>query len=80
MPKIRRSPQHASLQRILVGRRAAAKLSQLELAERLGRPQSFVSKYEQGERRLSVVELLEVADAIGCSAEDIMSELRRSAT
>ena len=36
-----------------------------ELAKRLGKPQSFVAKYEGGERRLDVVEFLGVMRAIG---------------
>ena len=39
----------------------------------LNRPQSYVSKYESGERRLDVVEFLEVADAVGVRAEDIVT-------
>ena len=38
--------------------------SQASLAEQLNRPQSFVSKYERGERRLDVVEFLEVCSAL----------------
>ena len=45
--------------------RKTARLTQAELAGRLNRPQSFVSKYERGERRLDVVEFGEVARAIG---------------
>ncbi|HZT29203.1 MAG TPA: helix-turn-helix transcriptional regulator [Bryobacteraceae bacterium] len=40
-------------------------LTQHELAARLKRPQSFVSKYERGERRLDVVEFAAVARALG---------------
>lgn len=42
-----------------------AGITQVGLAERLGRPQSFVSKYERGERRLDVIELCEVCHALG---------------
>ncbi len=54
-----------TLRALLVEGRKAAGLTQQDLAARLGRPQSFVSKYERGERRLDVVEFLEVADALG---------------
>ena len=75
MPPARRSPVHLALQRILIERRAAAGLSQAALAERIGRPQSFIAKIEGGERRLDVPELLELAAALGCQAEDIVAEL-----
>lgn len=39
-------------------------MTQVQLAERLGKPQSFVSKYENGERRLDVIELIEVLEAL----------------
>lgn len=49
----------------LISARKEADLTQQTLAERLCRPQSFVSKYENGERRLDVAEFLKVAEAIG---------------
>ena len=50
---------------LLVEARKKAALSQAQLADKLSRPQSFVSKYERGERRLDVVEFEVVADALG---------------
>jgi transcriptional regulator with XRE-family HTH domain len=50
---------------LLVEARRKATLSQTQLADKLSRPQSFVSKYERGERRLDVVEFEQVADALG---------------
>ncbi|MGH2508086.1 MAG: helix-turn-helix domain-containing protein [Ktedonobacteraceae bacterium] len=44
--------------------REAAKLRQIDLAERLGRPQSFVSKYESGEKTLDFLEVKEVCHAL----------------
>ena len=41
--------------------RQKAGLTQVEVAERLGRPQSYVSKCESGERRVDVIELAEFA-------------------
>lgn len=64
MPRSRRSPRRARLQEMLIEARHAAGLTQVELAARLKRPQSFVSKYETGERRLDVVELIEVVEAM----------------
>jgi transcriptional regulator with XRE-family HTH domain len=45
--------------------RKAARVTQASLAETLGRPQSFVAKYESGERRLDVAEFVGIAPAIG---------------
>jgi transcriptional regulator with XRE-family HTH domain len=49
----------------LVGARIDACISQTVLAERLRRPQSFISKYENRERTLDVAEFVEIATAIG---------------
>jgi transcriptional regulator with XRE-family HTH domain len=59
----------------LVSARKLAGLTQMQLANRLSRPQSFVSKYERGERRLDVVEFLEVARAIGVTPFRLLKEL-----
>lgn len=65
MGKSIHSPQHQKLRELLTAARKKAGLTQAEVAERLGRPQSFVAKYEGGERRLDVVELIQVARAVG---------------
>ena len=49
---------------LLVETRKTVGLTQAELSQRLNRPQSFVSKYERGERRLDVVEFGDVARAL----------------
>ena len=59
----------------LVEARKAGGLTQMQLAEKLARPQSFVSKYERGERRLDVVEFLEVARAIAIDPFRLLKEL-----
>ncbi|HEX5889670.1 MAG TPA: helix-turn-helix transcriptional regulator, partial [Pyrinomonadaceae bacterium] len=45
--------------------RVRSKLTQTEVARRLGLPQSYVSKYETGERRLDFVETLFVCEVLG---------------
>jgi len=60
---------------LLIKARESSGLTQIELAEKLARPQSFVSKYERGERRLDVVEFLEVAQAIGIDPAQIISKI-----
>ena len=50
---------------MLVAERKAAGLTQTAVAARLGKPPSYVAKYEGGDRRLDVLEYLDVAAAIG---------------
>ena len=53
--------------------RLEQELTQSEVAARLAVPQSVVSKYESGERRLDMVELESVADALGVSLLDLVT-------
>jgi transcriptional regulator with XRE-family HTH domain len=50
---------------LMIAARKRAGLTQQQLAKRLKRPQSFVAKYEGGERRIDVVEFTEICRAIG---------------
>ncbi len=60
-----RSPQQKQLRRLLRELRRRHQLTQAEVAKRLSKPQSFVAKYESGERRLSAIEIIQVARALG---------------
>lgn len=52
-------------------------LTQAQLAERLNKPQSYVSKIEMGERSLHVSELFAYSDALGLSAQDVVARLEK---
>lgn len=71
------SAEYRRLCAILRQQRLDAGLTQVQVAERLGVPQSFVSKYESGERRLDVVELRHVVVALGSSLDSVILELQR---
>jgi transcriptional regulator with XRE-family HTH domain len=58
--------------------RKKAALSQQQLADALSRPQSFVAKYEIGERRLDVIEVLEIAIALEIPASSIIRTVDRA--
>jgi transcriptional regulator with XRE-family HTH domain len=58
--------------------RLDAGLTQAELAERVGQSQSFVSKYESGERRLDVLELRRICGALGLGLTDFVRRLEES--
>ena len=52
--------------------RERQKLSQAELAQRLGRRQQFVSKYESGERRLDIIEFVDIATHLQIAWKDLL--------
>jgi ribosome-binding protein aMBF1 (putative translation factor) len=62
---------------LLIGARRDASLTQVDLSLRLKRPQSFVSKYERGERRLDVIEFGEVARALEIDPIRILDKFYR---
>ena len=63
--------------RLLKDLRRKAGVRQNDLAERLGAPQSFVSKYETGERRLDVEEVQAICKALGLSFVDFALALTK---
>lgn len=64
--------EHRRLAQLLREIREEADLRQIDVAETLGVPQSFVSKYETGERRLDLVELRDVATALSIELVDLV--------
>jgi transcriptional regulator with XRE-family HTH domain len=50
-------------------------VTQVELAEKLGVPQSFVSKYESGERQLDILELRQICRLVGISFDNFVLQL-----
>lgn len=63
------------LRALLLEAREKAGLTQKAVSEALGKPQSFVSKYESGERKLEVLEFIEVCQALGVSAKAVMAKV-----
>jgi transcriptional regulator with XRE-family HTH domain len=58
--------------------RAEAGLRQVDLAKKLKQPQSFVSKYESGERRLDLLELSQVCKGCGTTLLDFVKRFEGS--
>jgi transcriptional regulator with XRE-family HTH domain len=63
----RRERAKKILRALLRQAREEAGIRQADLARKLGRKQGFVSKYELGDRRLDLVDLAEICDALGLS-------------
>jgi transcriptional regulator with XRE-family HTH domain len=65
MPKSLNSPRHELVKSALIEQRKVAGMTQTEVAIKLGRHQSYVAKIEGGERRIDIVELIDLAQVIG---------------
>ncbi len=63
---------------VLVRLRKQAGLTQVELADRLGREQSFVWRIEKGERRLDLLEFFWVCKELGVDAAQVYRKLCKS--
>ncbi|MDJ0798660.1 MAG: helix-turn-helix transcriptional regulator [Calothrix sp. MO_167.B12] len=75
MPKSVFSPKYNQFRILLIEARKAAGMTQTELSTKLSRPQSYVSKYERGERRLDLIEFLEVAEALNINPTAFIEQL-----
>jgi len=73
------SKPYKDLLALMIAARERAGLTQTELAERIGQTQSFVSKYERGERRLDVVEFVEFVNALGQDPNAVFAQFIRQA-
>ncbi len=69
--------EYQVLLQVLHAAREKAEVTQIELARRLGRSQSFVSKCERGERRLDVVQLRQICHTIGTTLPKVVNEFER---
>jgi len=76
MPRSQHSDRYKRFRELLIHERRRRDLTQAEVAQRLKKPQSYVSKYEAGERRLDVIEFLEIAEILGAQPWAILRRLR----
>ena len=72
------TPEQKALTSLLKRLREEAGLTQTEMADRLGNRQSFVSKYESGERRLDLIEVRQICAALGISLSLFIKKFERS--
>lgn len=59
----------------MIRTRRKSGLTQADLATCLGKPQSFISKYERGERRLDVIEFIQVMEVLGVDPAELIRQL-----
>ena len=78
MAKTLASKRHKALIALLIERREAAGVTQAQLADRLGEYQSFVARLESGQRRVDVVEFLQLAEVLGFDAGKALGAVRKT--
>jgi transcriptional regulator with XRE-family HTH domain len=69
-------PNSQVFRQMLIEARLSSGLLQAELADKLKKTQSFVSKYERGERRLDFPEFVTIADALQVDVPKFVEEYR----
>lgn len=77
MVKTLGTERHKALIALLIEKREAAGLTQSDLAAKLGEYQSFVARLESGQRRVDVVEFLELAELLGFNPVDAIQALSK---
>lgn len=77
MPKTIFEGDHRHLVEVLIQARKAAGLTQTDIAERIGRDQTFISLIERGQRRVDVIEFISLAKAIGNDPVELLESVVR---
>lgn len=72
--------KHDVFRDLLIEARKKSELTQVELAKRLNVPQSFVSKYEIGERRIDFIEFIEIAELLNIDLVDFIKNYKKIST
>ena len=78
MAKSIHTDKYAKFRELLIEYRKNLQLTQVQLAKKLNKPQSFVSKYESGERRLDFIEVLEIAESLNFDACHLINEIEEN--
>jgi transcriptional regulator with XRE-family HTH domain len=73
------SARHKLLVDLIISKREAAGLTQAQLAEKLGEYQSFVARLESGQRRIDVVEFLDLASELGFDPAKVIRQIELKA-
>jgi transcriptional regulator with XRE-family HTH domain len=75
MSKIDSKIVNKRLERVLTEIRKSEGLTQIDVAKRLKKPQSFVSKYETGERKLTVGDFMAVCDVLKIDPAKVLAKI-----
>ena len=77
MKKSIHTDEYATVTSLLIETRKSAGITQVQLAELLGKSQSFVSKVERGENRLDVIQLRTILETLGTTLAAFVEELEQ---
>lgn len=78
MPRTTFTAPYREMLRLLKAARIEADMTQSDLATRLGKPQSYVSKFERGERSIDLIEFLQIVRAMGSEPHRIIDEVNEA--
>ncbi len=74
MDKSPHSPAAVALRELLTEKRKSKGLHQNDVAARLQRPQSFISKYENGERKIDVIDFIHICNSMDLNPTEVLDE------
>ncbi|HET6408277.1 MAG TPA: helix-turn-helix transcriptional regulator [Chthoniobacteraceae bacterium] len=75
MPKTIFGGDHQHLVEVLIEARKSAGLTQVELSQRIGRDQTFISLIERGQRRVDVIEFIKLAEAMSTEPSELFARV-----
>lgn len=76
MPGSLGSSRYNTFIQLMIKARQEVKLTQQQVADHLNKPQSYVAKYERGERRLDIIEFLDLADVLNIDESETLEQLK----
>ena len=79
MDKTLATERHQRLIALIIEAREKVGMTQTKLADALGEYQSFVARLESGQRRLDVIEFIQLAEILGFDVTEMMAEVRKIA-
>lgn len=69
--------EYRRFRKLLIFARKNAGLTQQQLADRLGKPQSYIAKIEGGERRIDVLEFARLAEAVEADPAEMLRQITK---
>lgn len=71
------SEEYIQFRELLISYRKNKSITQIELAGKIGKPQSYISKYESGERRIDVIEFIEICEALQIDPNTVINQIKK---